>query len=197
MPCVCEIVIVCEDRRHSRFVRAFLAAANVKGRIVTHQSTAGRGSAFDYVLDRYVEESRLLTRYREGHGLIGILDDDGHGPKRRRALEDKLKAAGLGELSPDAGRCLLIPARNIETWLYWLTAKIQGWALNIEETVNYKDGPGGKPPDGAPRRIAFEDCQPAGNHLHELDHTKLPDDCPPQLAGALQSLREFLRAVKR
>ncbi len=91
------------------------------------------------------------------------------------------------------GRCLLLPARNIETWLYWLIANEEGVPVDMNETTNYKtDGP----PSGC-SRVGNEDCRPAGEHLHTLNHAAMPTGCPPALGQSLGRLREFLGGVRR
>jgi hypothetical protein len=107
-------------------------------------------------------------------------------------VNERLEARGLPPLAANQGRCLLLPARNIETWLYWLTAQRMSQHLEVDEITDYKAGP----PSPAPR-LSNDDCRPAGEYLHTLNHTALPVGCPPMLSRALVQLREFLEAVRR
>jgi hypothetical protein len=108
-------------------------------------------------------------------------------------VADRLRERGLGPISAQDGRCLLLPTRNLETWLYWLTAQRGGFPSNVDETTDYKkEGP----PAGL-SRIGNDHCRPAGEYLHTLNHAQTPNGCPLMLGLALGRLREFLNAVRR
>ena len=191
MPRVCKIVLVCEGWRDSRFIRSFLQEAAVDPRKFDARENPG-GSGHDWVKDEFVEAVAQLQRFREGRGVIGLLDEDGQGiAARRAAVVQCLAARGLPPLGSAEGRCLLLPTRNIETWLYWLESNRanRGWAIN--EVTDYKE----TRPAGISRKETDALCQSAGAHLHSLNHTALPGDCPPMLADALGQLRAFLSAL--
>lgn len=190
---VCKIVIVCEDWRHSAFARGFLSEAGVDKRSVETKVNP-RGCGHQWVKVQFVEEVANLTRFSEGRGVLGLLDEDGMGTEtRERGIAEQLRARGLPPIAAHEGRCLILPARNIETWLYWLTAQRNGAPIIVDEIRDYKvEGP----PTGA-ASIRGEMCRPAGEYLHTLNHTELPAGCPPMLARALRQLREFLVAVRR
>ena len=190
---VSRIILVCEGWRDSSFARGFLAAAGVDERAIDSRPNTG-GSGHDWVKNQFVEEVAGLIRFSEGRGVLGLLDEDGKGAaERERELEQLLKARGLPPISAQAGRCLLLPTRNLETWLYWLAAQRRGSALEVDEVTDYKKGP---PPGDVPR-IRNADCRPAGETLHRLNHTGLPPGCPPMLLRALSYLRAFVNAVRR
>jgi hypothetical protein len=132
-------------------------------------------------------------RFSEGRGALGMLDEDGKGvAEREREVEAALRVRGLPPISAQEGRCLLLPARNLETWLYWLTAQRHGSAVVVDEVLDYKrDGP---PGNASP--IRNEDCRPAGETLHRLNHVQPPQGCPAMLVRALADLRAFLNAVR-
>ena len=190
---VCQIVLVCEDWRQSAFARGFLVASGVDRRSVDPKVNPG-GSGHDWVKDQFVKEVANFVRFSEGRGILGLLDEDGMGVETRELeVTNRLKAAGLPRVAATEGRCLLLPARNIETWLYWLRARQVGAPVVVDETTNYKvEGP---PAGGA--RLSDEHCRPAGEYLHSLNHTSTPEGCPPLLDQALRRLREFLNAVRR
>jgi hypothetical protein len=126
--------------------------------------------------------------------VLGLLDEDGKGvAEREHEVEEVLKARGLPPISAQQGRCLLLPTRNLETWLYWLTSQRRGAAIEVDESTDYSRG---RPPGTAPR-IRDHDCRPAGEALHRLNHAQPPQGCPPMLVQALGNLREFLNAVRR
>ena len=189
---VCNIVLVCEGGRDSAFARAFLKQAGIDVRKVTPRENQG-GSGHDWVINETVEAIADLGKYAEGRGVLSLLDEDGQDvAKRRSAISAKLKARNLPALSPTDGRCLLLPKRNIETWLYWLRGQRADSAVKVNETDDYKK----TAPTSASGRISNEDCGPAGAYLHSLDHTNLPADCPPMLKQELKDLRAFLNALR-
>ncbi len=190
---VCRIVVVCEDWRQSSFARGFLARAGVDGRSLDLKVNPG-GSGHDFVKGTFVEEVGNLARFSEGRGVLGLLDEDGMGAAtRQREVGDRLRGRGLPPIAADDGRCLLLPTRNIETWLYWLTALRNREAIAVDETTDYKRN--GPPAGGT--RIEDADARPSGEFLHGLDHRSLPMGCPPMLQRALPELRHFLDAVRR
>lgn len=189
---ICRIVLICEGWRDSAFARSFLAAAKTEG--VVDAKVSPGGSGYDWVKTQFVEEVANLGRFSEGRGVLGLIDEDGQGiAERQREVADKLKARELPPISAPDGRCLLLPTRNMETWLYWLTAQRVGLVLALNETTDYKKT---GPPTGV-ARIGDGACRPAGEYLHTLNHTKLPPGCPPMLGQALAQLRQFLSAVRR
>ena len=112
---------------------------------------------------------------------------------RKREVDERLVARGLPQTRASNGRCLLLPARNVETWLYWPIAQRDGIPTSVDETTNYKvDGP----PAGC-ARLRNEQCRPAGEYLHSLNHAAMPTGFPPLLGQGLGMLRDFLGAVRR
>jgi hypothetical protein len=189
---VSKIILVHEGWRDSAFARGFLGAAGVDGRAIDPRPNPG-GSGHDWVKNQFAAEVANLMRFSEGRGVIGLLDEDGRGvADRERELEELLKGRSLPPISAQEGRCLLLPTRNLETWLYWLTAQRRGSAVAVDETTDYKRG---GPPADVPR-IQNADCRPAGEALHGLNHAQPPQGCPPMLIRALGHLREFLNAVR-
>jgi len=140
-----------------------------------------------------VREVANLIRFSEGRGVLGLLDEDGQGASmREREIAEALQSQELGSLSANEGRCLLLPTRNLETWLYWLKSHKNGASLSVDETTNYKR----EAPTGI-ARVENSDCRPAGEYLYTLDHTQLPNECPSMLRKGLSQLRDFVNAVRR
>jgi hypothetical protein len=187
---VCNIVLVCEGKRDSAFARGFLERSG-NWRILDRRNQ--RGSGHGWVRSQFVEEVAALTRFSEGWGVLGLLDEDGQGASaRENEIEDALRVQNLGSLSASEGRCLLLPTRNLETWLYWLKSHQSGAIASIDETSDFKR----QPPIGI-ARIGDRDCRPVGQYLHTLDHTQLPEECPSMLQKGLARLRAFVNAVRR
>ncbi len=190
---VCRIVVVCEDWRQSAFARGFLGRAGVDSRSIDERRNPG-GSGHDWVKGKFVAEVANLLRFSEGWGALGLLDEDGTGiATRDQEISELLRERGLPEIAATDGRCLLLPTRNIETWLYWLTTRRNGAAIAVDETTDYKRN---GPPRGT-SRIENSDAKPSGEFLHSLDHSAPPSGCPSMLRRALSDLRLFLNAVRR
>ncbi len=188
---VCRIVLVCEGWRDSRFARSFLEAAGVNPRKVDPRVNPG-GSGHDWVRKEFIEEVADLQRFGEGRGVLGLLDEDGQGvAKRRREITRQLTKRRLPSLDAAAGRCLVLPMRNIETWLYWLEGQRTGQAWEVDENTNYKK----QRPPGAASQNLDRLCHPCGAYLHQLNHLALPADCPSMLVDALGQLRQFLASI--
>ena len=186
---VCQITLICEDWRQSAFARGFLEKANVGNRVYETRNPGGSGH--DWVKTKFFNEVQNLTRFAEGRGVLGLIDEDGQGvTTREHQVVTPLKELGIS-LGPDKGKCLLIPTRNIETWLYWLVGHKNGRSIQVDEITDYKNAP----PRG--EKIHNHDCRPAGQYLHSLNHVGLPTGCPSMLMQALDDLREFLKAVRR
>ena len=163
---VTKIVLVHEGWRDSAFTRGFLVAAGIDPRAVDTRPNPG-GSGHDWVKRQFVIEVANLARFWEGRGVLALLDEDGFGAAtRQRELEDLLSERELPALSAQEGRCLLLPTRNLETWLYWLTGHKKNIALKVDEVTDYKRK---GPPTGI-GLIRNEDCRPVGETLHTLDH---------------------------
>jgi hypothetical protein len=188
---VCSIVLVCEGWRDSRFARSFLEAANIDARKIDVRQNR-KGSGHDWVKTEFVEAVAEIQRFREGHGVLGLLDEDGQGVSQRRGdIARRLSELGLPALDAAAGRCLLLPTRNLETWVYWIEARRTGrdWAVN--ETDDYKMS---RMP-GVSEKETDLFCRSAGAYLHEMNHLDIPKNCPSMLADALRQLRGFLRML--
>ncbi len=190
---VSKIILVHEGWRDSAFARGFLGAAGIDSRALELRPNPG-GSGHDWVKKQFAAEVANLARFVEGRGVLALLDEDGRGVAVRQGeVEELLKKRDLPPVSAHEGRCLLLPTRNLETWLYWLSAHRHGSSLDVNEVTDYKkEGP----PHGA-QRVRNQDCRPAGETLHTLDHTQSPQGCPPMLVRALDQLRGFLMAVRR
>jgi hypothetical protein len=187
---VCNIVLVCEGWRDSAFARGFLETS---GNRRVHDRRNSRGSGHGWVKSQFVEEVASLTQFSEGRGVLGLIDEDGQGVSvRENEIAEALRKRNLGSLSASEGRCLLLPTRNLETWLYWLKSHQNGTLVSIDETADFKK----QPPKGI-ARIDNHDCRPAGEYLYTLNHTQLPEECPPMLCKGLAQLRDFVKAVSR
>jgi hypothetical protein len=186
---VCNIILVCEGWRDSAFARGFLESS---GNRKIYPKVNPGGSGHGSVKSQFVIEVANLTRFAEGRGVLGMLDEDGQGAsERENEIAETLREQNLGSLSANDGRCLLLPTRNLETWLYWLKCARNGTPVSIDEKTDFKR----QAPTGI-ARIDDRDCRPAGEYLHTLDHTRMQAGSPSMLCKGLAQLRDFVRAVQ-
>jgi hypothetical protein len=130
-------VILGEDRAHIAFVRDVLIGLGIEARDVhVVEPAAGRGAGEAYVRYKFPEEVKAISKRaarQKGLALIAVVDADTVGLLRRR--RDLIEAASEEYREGDrltAPAVVLVPQRNIETWLYALS----GAAAN--EVDDYK-----------------------------------------------------------
>ena len=122
--------MLCEDRQQWVFVYRFLIQNGVPGgRIRAQVSQAGRGSGEQFVREQYPKE---VTEYRRratslNVALVVVQDCDNSTVAQTRARLET--AVGRRE---DERIAILLPRRNIETWIRFLTDRAV-----VDEQVRY------------------------------------------------------------
>jgi hypothetical protein len=187
---VYPITVVCEGHEDEQFICSFLGKV-LETHITRVTSPLGRGCGFDWVKQHFVQEVNNLRLFTEGRGVLGLMDEDGTGMSRTDQISDTLHQKSLPDINSSQGRCLLLAIRNIETWAYWLKANQHGNSVVVDEQLNYKN----TPPPGI-ERLTNADWKKAGVHLHTLNHTQMPGDCPQGLVLGFVQLRAFVQAVR-
>lgn len=191
---VCRIVLVCEGWEDSAFLTGFLEGAGVKDGIYPRNNPKGKGAGFNHVRDVFAKEVVALRGFREGRGVLAMMDEDGQGVEDRRSwVASHLESLSLSVMDCTQGRCLVLTKRNIETWVYWLTGARLNENWEVSESDNYKT----RRPAAANRSLEKGDWRSAGKQLHSIDHTKPPTGMPPELLASLGQLRNFVQAVRR
>lgn len=119
-----NMVILCEDRQHEAFARRFLRKAGIAARDLRVEiSPQGRGSAEQFVRDRYLKELRYYRSrsHRVQQALLVIIDADGREVAARIGqVEEEAVATPDGGRRDDERVAICVPARNIETWFAYL-----------------------------------------------------------------------------
>jgi hypothetical protein len=176
-----QIVILAEDRQHDVFLRRFLKAIGKadERQIRTVPFPAGRGSGEQFVREKYPVELRA-HRSKANHlavQLFVVTDADVLlVEQRRQQLSAPLVDAGISLPTHGEAVAILIPRRNIETWIYYLNGQ------SVDETTTY-------------RKLAREgECQTAVDRFEELYRSgwTLPDDCPDSLRQSVEELKRVL-----
>ena len=150
-----SVAILAEDQTQQNFVYHWLRSAGVNlHKIRKLPVPAGRGSGSQHVINRYREEVHTIRRsnQRITWRLVVVIDaDDKTVDDRRRQLADAL---GEGQLRRvDDPVCVLVPRRNIETWVHALLDH------GVNEVDDYKPKTGDEIRD-TPKRLASSTTAP-------------------------------------
>ena len=123
-----QIVLLCEDRQQQAFVERFLEAMGrltrkAKHRLRVEKASQGRGSAEQFVRERYPRELKEYRRQRNrvSVALVVMLDGDAAGVTGRLAQLDAACAEqGVPVRRSDEDVFVFVPTWRIESWFAWL-----------------------------------------------------------------------------
>lgn len=167
---------MCEDLQQEVLVRRFLLRIGFGYHQIRIEKSPGAGSAEQFVRERYPEEV-IAHRSRATHldlRLIVVTDADvGTVDDRHRQLDAKLREVGQKPRAADERIMLLVPRRNVETWIHYLRGN------PVDEETVY------------PRLERERDCQPAVDRLVKIHRSEPPEDCHPSLVRALDELKRL------
>jgi hypothetical protein len=176
---IAEIVVLAEDLRQANLLRHYLIRCGHHRRnIVLRLAPRGKGSGEQYVRERYpieVAYCRHRVHFRKA-ALATVLDaDTGSVEDHERELTNALAAADEAKRGDTELVAVLIPKKNIETWIMCLSEQ------TVDEVTNYKSHP-----------HIDTMIKPAAATLHEWSRAgvEVPGSCVP-------SLRKGLREVRR
>ncbi|MEG4575998.1 hypothetical protein QUA56_25520 [Microcoleus sp. N3A4] len=141
-----EVTILCEDIDQERFIRQYLICrgledhkikdyGNPKGRLIENNNAL---IVKDY--PALIKSSRS-RKYRNIAVVVMIDADEDSLDDRKRSLNIALDETA-GNLNkdprlPDEKVAIFVPARNIETWFYYINSYRSGQECN--ESTDYKD----------------------------------------------------------
>jgi hypothetical protein len=176
-----HVVVLDEDRQHTAFLSRLLQGLGVQRRRIRFlPPPADKSGGVGYVLDQYpdrVREHRRKAAHQGSLRLVVMVDADDATPDQRlRELDKRLELDGQAKRDAGEKIIVLVPRRNIETWIRWL----EGNPVTEEEAYPKYTG-------------AERKCQEAVQRLVELLHSggDLPQDCPPSLRVAVEELRKL------
>ena len=203
----CTIIIVPEDHEHAALARGYF-----RGRVVDpglyHFSKKwnGRNGNFDRVRQWFAEEVQEQAKGRVRFGVIALIDEDGKGlAVRRQSVTEELALRELPGLDPSRGRLLVIPVRNVETWMVWAARWTQAGRSvspgsppgfpDVDETHDYKKWKtrAGQPLPREKMLGAFE----VGRAIASLNPAAPPGGLPPALEAILRPWGDFLDWARR
>jgi len=173
-----RMIVLCEDLQHAVFIRRLLKDLGFPSRrIRIERAQTGKGAADRFVLDTYPEEVKEY-RSRASYmkiGLVTLIDADTDPvPQRYRQLNEELEAEDLDRRGDDEKICILVPKRNIETWIYALQGE------NVKEDQSY------------PKLEREGGCQPAVEQLVAFLRDGWPNDIIPSLKRGCRELNSRL-----
>jgi hypothetical protein len=175
-----QIVILCEDTQQESFIRRFLKKAHgiPSALLRVSKNPSGKGSGEQFVRSRYPNELKAL-RQRQHHAnttlIVAIDADTSDTAQIRKTLNKACSDAGIEPVIDKDNVALVIPKRNIETWITWLNGQ------QVDETTAYLK---------LPNESA---CQPAVEKLYDLCTQSAP---PPGFPDSLTKACIEYRKVK-
>ena len=174
-------VILCEDRGQANLARKYLVRAGLAKDRNLRVRNNKRGSGEQWVREQYPLEIRELRRERHQRQLILITMIDANSgtvDERLRSLARGLRDSGQERPTADEPVFLLIPKRNVETWIWFLVGN------SVNENDDYK------------RRVEQVHRNDAVDALCRLRQSAWPqsETCP---ASLVQGFRELRRIEER
>jgi hypothetical protein len=203
----CKIIIVPEDQDHAALARGYFHERRLDPRAYeVTRKWSGKNGNFDRVRQWFAEEVQLQAKELVRFGIIALIDEDGQGfAARRQSVTDELAGLSLPALDASSGRLLVIPVRNVETWMVWaarwteagrpaLPGSPAGFA-HVDETHDYKRWRtgGGQP-------LPHEDHLDAfllGRAIATLNPAAPPTGLPPALEAILRPWGDFMDWARR
>lgn len=164
-------IVLCEDEQHYAFARRFLELMTRPELRQTYKRVARGHSG---VRAEFPRELAAVRKQGGRAALLVVVDADGQGVDTRRRYVQELCEGpdGLTGTDPVA---IVVPERNIETWIRWLDGQ------PVDATSEY------------PRLARERDCKPAVKKLRQACDTKsLPPNAPESLQDACREFRRVL-----
>jgi len=167
-------VVLCEDEQHYAFARRFLAHMTQPGMRECYKVL---GPGHQGVRAKLGAEVLAIRRRGSMAALLAILDADGHGvAARRRYVLELCREEEIPRA--DDPVAVLVPERNIETWIAWLGG------AEVDAVTRY------------PKLRRERDCEPAVKRLKELcDANKALAEFPASLAAACEDFERMRRLL--
>ena len=193
---IAEVIVLAEDLRSGRLVqRDVERALNPRG-VRLRIAPAGKQSAYDWVIQSYpVEMKSHRNRVSKGANLSAVavhVDADNLTVQQRSSqLAEALRAQGEPPRGPGERIAVIVPRRNMETWIHGLTA------VPVDEQYDFKRDEAGRiaPNTRQRERMCDERIGPAAQELHRLSRPNAPS--PPDTLPALILAIEELRRLER
>lgn len=133
-----QVILLCEDLMQQNFAYWWLRERGTRREKITRLPLpAGARAGEQYVRQRYASEVQAFRgrAARMALALVVVMDADlGTVERRLRQLDDGLKELDLAIRGEAEAICLLVPRRNIETWIHFLREP----SAPVDEETDYK-----------------------------------------------------------
>ena len=175
-----QLILVCEDAQRAAFVRRFLRADSwdlSPGKFRVAKCPAGSQSAEQWVRENFVAELKAFRSRAPASKIIAVVDADRLSVADRvQQLDQACRDHGVKPREDGEGVAVIVPQRNIETWLAYLDGE------TVDQTTAY------------PRLDRESDCDRHVRQLQTLcQDRQLRQPAPPSLEHACQEYRQRLR----
>ena len=174
----CKLIILCEDKQHKTLIYRLLKDLGFNThRIRSKVSPLADGAADQFVRERYADEVALHRQVatRMNAGLVVMIDaDENNVNDRYQELRQQLDDREMDHRSRDEHICILVPKREVETWIYALEGR------DVNENTKY------------PKLDREGDCADAVQYLADMVKTQCADDLLPSLYRGCRELTERL-----
>ncbi len=175
-----DVIILCEDRAHANFIRHYLKKRGFNNRKIRIMPRCSPASGAQFVEANYatqVKAYRSKANYLSV-ALLTVIDADTQAVEQiHERLEEQLQDAGLEQRKAEERIAVLVPKRNIETWIVYLLG------ITVNEETDYKKCRLAKDPQ-APKQ--------AGIALAEQFAQGPKGKCPQSLQAAWSELKDRL-----
>ena len=125
-----DIALLCEDESHEQFIKKFLRRKGRSYRRVfpdgyKSRETGGVQPNNAFVLERATIEIAAARKVPPKRALILVIDGDARGfASRQGEIAANLKAADMLPLNDTERIALIVPCRNIETWIHHFAGEV-------------------------------------------------------------------------
>ncbi len=178
-----RVRVLCEDTQHATFAHRVLKGLKVQAhdiRII--KNPGGEGAGEQFVRERYSQEleAHRVAKARRRAVLLVVIDADTRTvAATKQQLAEALEAGGQPARGPEEAVAILVPRRNIETWLHALE---DGGGAS-EETRYTK------------RRKCESECQTAVDRFLALLRRGAEAPALPSLAEAVREMGPIVQAL--
>ncbi|HEX8464940.1 MAG TPA: hypothetical protein VF627_10025 [Abditibacterium sp.] len=169
-----QVFILGEDanKAQQNLIRKYLKKRGFSDRQIRDlPCPVGETPGISFVLSDFAKQVHNLRVATSSKGLIVAIDADEETVATRKSqLEEKLRTAGEAARGEQEAIAIVVPKRNVETWIWYLEGNA------VDETSNYKKSSVSGNHDMAEAKRAFADFIVSGQVPFE--------DCPPSLEDA-------------
>ena len=133
-------VVLCEDRAHWHFIRAYLKERGWNERHLTPRiSPIGAGAAEQWVREKYPEELKTYrAKAQENTCLIVMIDGDKKGAMRLEELQESAQSLDVVDRTQEERVAVFVPNRNLESRFAWLDGEFTNEDENVKN--RYRQG---------------------------------------------------------